>query len=232
MNLIEHLKSAAYPNTDIPVIAFLGDSVTHGAFELIDAPDANCAFDFEAVYHAELRRMLLSVNRWMPVSIINAGIAGDNAPGSLNRLERDVIAHKPHICVVNFGLNDLSDGVETYIAAMRAIFTRLQAAGIAPILLTPSMLNTYVHPNTLPQFRAYAAVTARQHAEGLMDTYVDAARALARELDIPIADAYARWKQMEADGVDITECLANYINHPTRECHKIFAEVLFEALSR
>lgn len=230
MNLIRYLQSAGYPHTGTPVIAFLGDSVTHGAFECVQGECAGCIFDFDAVYHARLQKMLLTVNPWLPVSIINAGVAGDNAPMGLARLERDVIAHKPHVCVVNFSLNDLSETVEEYVAALREIFTRLREAGIAPVLLTPSMLNTYVHPDTIPMYREFAAVTAAWHNSGFMDTYVDAARSLAKEMGVPVADAYARWKRMEAEGTDITACLANYINHPSRELHGIFAEVLFETL--
>ena len=88
MNLIAYLKNAVYPNTGTPVVAFLGDSVTHGAFECIQGDTAGCIFDFDAVYHERLRRMLLTVNPWLPVSIINAGVAGDNAPMALNRIGR------------------------------------------------------------------------------------------------------------------------------------------------
>lgn len=230
MNLIQHLKTATYPATDTPVIAFLGDSVTHGAFECVEE-GVGCIFDFDAVYHEVLRRRLLEINPWLPVSVINAGVAGDTAPAACARLERDVIAHRPHICVVCFGLNDLSGTVETYVTALREIFTRLRTAGISPILLTPSMLNTYVHPHTVEKFRDYAAVTAAWHNTGHMDAYVDAARALAARLDIPVADAYARWKTLEAGGADITLCLSNYINHPTRALHTLFADVLMETLS-
>ena len=134
MNLIAYLKNAVYPHTGTPVIAFFGDSVTHGAFECIQGDTAGCTFDFDAVYHERLRRMLLTVNPWLPVSILNAGVAGDNAPMAVARLERDIMTHKPHICVVNFCLNDLSETVEEYTAALREIFTRLMAADIRPIL--------------------------------------------------------------------------------------------------
>ena len=230
MNLIHYLRSATYPNTGTPVIAFFGDSVTHGAFECLQGDSAGCIFDMDAVYHERLRRKLLTVNPWLPVSVINAGVAGDNAITALPRLERDVIAHKPHICVVNFCLNDLSESVEAYTAALREIFTRLLAADIRPILLTPSMLNSYVHPDTIPMYKDYAAVTAAWHQSGYMDGYVEAARALARELGIAVADAYAKWKELEAAGLDITASLANYINHPSRDLHGIFADVLFETL--
>jgi hypothetical protein len=120
--------------------------------------------------------------------------------------------------------------VEEYVAALREIFTRLIAAEIRPILLTPSMLNTYVHPDTIPQYKDFAAVTAAWHQSGRMDTYVDAAKALAAELGVAVADAYAKWKALEAEGMDITANLSNYINHPSRELHQIFADVLFETL--
>ena len=230
MRLIHDLRTAVYPHTNTPVIAFFGDSVTHGAFECIRGDTAGCVFDFDAVYHERLRKMLLTVNPWLPVSIINAGVAGDNAPMALSRLERDVIAHKPHICVVNFCLNDLSETVEEYTTALREILARLIAAGIRPILLTPSMLNTYVHPDTIPMYRDFAAVTAAWHQSGRMDTYVNAAKTLAAELGVAVADAYAKWKELEAEGMDITASLANYINHPSRELHGIFADVLFETL--
>ena len=230
MNLIRYLQTATYPHTGTPIIAFLGDSVTHGAFECIQGDSAGCIFDMDAVYHERLRRMLLAVNPWLPVSIINAGVAGDNAIMGLARLERDVISHKPHICVVNFCLNDLSETVEEYVAALREIFTSLMAADIRPILLTPSMLNTYVHPDTIPMYRDFAAVTAGWHQSGVMDGYVEAAKTLAAELEVAVADAYAKWKALEAEGMDVTENLANYINHPSRELHQLFAEALFETL--
>ena len=230
MNLIQYLQTATYPHTGTPIIAFLGDSVTHGAFECIQGDSAGCIFDMDAVYHERLRRMLLAVNPWLPVSIINAGVAGDNAIMGLARLERDVISHKPHICVVNFCLNDLSETVEEYVAALREIFTRLMAADIRPILLTPSMLNTYVHPDTIPMYRDFAAVTAGWHQSGVMDGYVEAAKTLAAELEVAVADAYAKWKALEAEGMDVTENLANYINHPSRELHQLFADALFETL--
>ena len=230
MNLIRYLQTATYPHTGTPIIAFLGDSVTHGAFECIQGDSAGCIFDMDAVYHERLRRMLLAVNPWLPVSIINAGVAGDNAIMGLARLERDVISHKPHICVVNFCLNDLSETVEEYVAALREIFTRLMAADIRPILLTPSMLNTYVHPDTIPMYRDFAAVTAGWHQSGVMDGYVEAAKTLAAELGVAVADAYAKWKALEAAGMDVTENLANYINHPSRELHQLFADALFETL--
>ena len=208
LHLIQYLKEASYPVTGTPLVAFLGD----------------------AVYHAVLARELRRINNWLPVSILNAGVAGDSAKCALSRIDRDVIARRPDLCVVNFALNDVNDPLEVYRASLGEVFDRLAAAGIPVILLTPNMMNTYVHPDTIPMYRAYAAVTADYQNSGRMDAYVDAARALAAERDIPVADTYRRWKSLAAAGEDTTACLANYINHPTRPMHRLFAEALLEVL--
>jgi lysophospholipase L1-like esterase len=232
MNVIQNLKEAVYPHTGTPVLAFLGDSVTHGAFACIQGESAGCEFDFEAVYHNRLRKKLLEVNPWLPVSIINAGVAGDTAEMGLARMERDVLSRRPDLCVVNFALNDVNQPLETYVSSLGRVFDRLHEAHIPAILLTPNMLNTYVHPDTIPMYRDYAAVTAAYQTQGRMDAYVDAARGLAAKRGIPVADAYAAWKEMERQGKDTTGLLANYINHPTKEMHTLFADVLFAVLDQ
>ena len=232
MNLIQYLKDAQYPYTGTPTVCFLGDSVTHGAFECIQGDTAGCIFDFEAVYHNRLRRELLKVNPWLPVNIINAGVAGDNARSALTRLDREVIGRRPDLCVVNFALNDVNDPLDVYVGSLGAIFDRLRAAGIPVIFLTANMLNTYVRPDTIPMYRDYAAVTASYQNGGRMDAYVDAARQAALVRGIPVADAYAKWKALQRSGVDVTLCLANRINHPTREMHALFVDALMEVLDQ
>ena len=231
LHLIQHLKTARYPATGTPLIAFFGDSVTHGAFECIQGEEAGCIFDFDAVYHAVLVREMHRINGWLPVSVLNAGVAGDSAACALARMDRDVIARHPDLCVVNFALNDINDSPELYRASLGEIFDRLTEAGIAAVLLTPNMLNTYVHPETIPMYRDYEAVTAGYQNSGRMDTYVDAARELAAARGIPVADAYRRWKELATEGTDTTACLANYINHPSRPMHRIFAEELLKVLN-
>ena len=41
------------------------------------------------------------------ITVCNAGISGDTSKGGLARLERDVLAHKPHLVTIMFGMNDL-----------------------------------------------------------------------------------------------------------------------------
>jgi len=205
-------------------IVFLGDSVTHGCFE-------DGRFDFDAVYHAKLRRMLHGENPFMPINVINAGIGGITAKASLSRLERDVLCHHPELVVVCFGLNDVGGPLEEYTAALDAIFAELKAREIPTIFMTPNMLNTYVdEPNTSPQFLGYARVTSQWQNSGRMDTYMDAARACAAAHDVRVCDCYARWKAMAEAGTDTTRLLVNRLNHPTREMHQLFADELYRII--
>ena len=49
-------------------------------------------------------------------------------------------------------------------------------------------------------------------------------------LQFPIADAYAEWQLLESLGVDTTALLANGLNHPNAEMHKVFADKLYDVI--
>ncbi len=229
MRFKELLDSKENPHSGAPVIAFLGDSVTHGAFECIKG-GSGCIFDFAAVYHNRLRLMIAQKYDWIPVSIINAGVSGDSAAGGLERLERDVISHRPDLCVVCYGLNDVNGELKAYTDALREIFQRLKDAGVETLFMTPNMLNTRVTDRVIDDFTVYAEVTAGMQNGGKMDEFMQAARDVAFESGVTVADGYAMWKQMQANGMDTTELLANGINHPCREMHGMFAELLYETI--
>ena len=229
MKFKQLLDQAQYPYSPTPVIAFLGDSITHGAFECTDG-GKGCIFDFAAVYHNRLRLMISQKYDWIPINILNAGVAGDTAEGGFARLERDILAHKPNLCVVCYGLNDVNGEIETYKSSLRGIFEALKAAEIETLFLTPNMLNTRVGDAVLDELIVYAETTAGMQNGGKMDAFMEAAREVAFECGIAVADGYALWKQMHQSGMDITELLANGINHPCREMHGMFAELLYESI--
>jgi chorismate dehydratase len=63
---------------------------------------------------------------------------------------------------------------------------------------------------------------------GLMDDYVRAMRAVAREREVGLADVYAVYQGAIRMGADPPDLLANRVSHPTREGHRIFANALIE----
>lgn len=211
------------------LIAFLGDSVTHGCFET--APGGGATYDFEAVYHNRLRLMLSEKEPTRPVSVVNAGVNGDSAAGGLARLDRDVLRFRPDLCVVNFGLNDVNGDYDRYVKSMDGIFSRLQAEGIPAVFLTCNMLNTYYNAAiTAPRYYEYAHKTAEMQLSGRLERYLDGAKEAAYRRGARLCDCHEKWLAMYRAGLDTTVMLANGINHPVRELHGLFAGYLAKLL--
>lgn len=208
-------------NGPITIVAF-GDSVTHGAL-------AGGEMNYDTVYWNRLRLKLQEAHDYVPVNVINAGIGGITAKGSLDRMEKQVFAHSPDLVIICFGLNDVNGPLEDYLDSLRAIFARCIENDVDAIFMTPNMLNTYVAEDADPNFRDYAVVTAGYQNEGRMDRYMAAAVALAREMGVPVCDCYAKWKELSRTQ-DTTMLLANRINHPIKEMHALFADSLCEMI--
>ena len=205
----------------INIVAF-GDSVTHGA---VGAGE----IDYESVYWNRLRKKILDVRNYVPVNAINAGIGGITASASLARIERDVLSHNPDLIIVCFGLNDVNGSLETYLSSLRTIFEACRGENRDVIFMTPNMLNTRVADDTEEIYMQYAAVTVGYQNGGRMDEYMRNACELALEMGITVCDCYSEWKE-RSKTEDIMNLLANRINHPIREMHELFAQMLFDLL--
>lgn len=219
-----------------PTIAFLGDSVTQGCFEVYEKNDGNIetVFDKNSTYHGYLNQILTELFPDTTVNIINAGISGDRAPLGAERLQRDVLDYNPDLTVVCYGLNDNGWGKENlhlYINALEDIFTRLKAAGGEVIFMTPNMQNTEISCHIgNEKIRNIAENVMNSQNSGNLDFYLDAAKELAKKHGVKICDVYAKWKKMAELGVNTTELLSNKINHPTRQMNWLFATSLLDAM--
>lgn len=237
MKIIEEIKrKAANPGCEAPVkIAFLGDSVTHGCFEVIEKRNGefDCIYDFESSYSNRLKQKIEAVFENCPVAVINAGISGATAMQSSERVERDIIACNPALVVVCFGLNDVNQpgGLPEYLNGLTAIFEKLSAAGLEHIFMTPNMLCTYVSAQIQSDWlRNAAEACASCNESGKMDEFMAAAVSLCRQRSIPICDCYSDWKKLYNTGADVTQLLCNYVNHPNRDMHELFASRLFDSI--
>lgn len=238
MRITEKIKEKAISiRKESPiVIGFLGDSVTHGCFEIYRKADDGIETEYHSTwaYHHKLKNLLEMVNPSVTVNILNAGISGDRATGGRDRIQRDIIVYKPDLCVVCFGLNDVNNGIENidrYETALDDIFKELKNADIETIFLTPNMIGTYVSHEINDEIMLRVVKDICEHQKnGDMDAYMDCARNVCRKNNIPVCDCYAKWKKLEQNGADITRLLANRVNHPTQEMHNIFAYSLFEMI--
>lgn len=238
MKIITKLEhKSENPSSDSPLkIAFLGDSVTHGCFELVNKGEKgfDCVYDMKSVYHSLLKTRIETVFSNCAVSVINAGISGDSAPNGAERVQRDIISASPDLCVVCYGLNDVlsPDGAKKYIAGLDAVFEQLSAAQIDTVFMTPNMMCTY----KMPELSCDDFLTrmgndcVRAQTDGTMDSFMSAAVTLCNKRAVPVCDCYARWKSLYSHGADVTCLLANHLNHPVRYMHGLFAKALFELL--
>lgn len=201
-------------------IVIFGDSISHGA--IVD-------IDYENVYWNLLKRKLNAYRSYMPVNMINASIGGTNAMNSVKRMERDVFSHNPDLVIVCFGLNDVNLEFEQYLGPLEKIFARCNEFGCDAIFMSPNMLNTYVADDAPAEYWEYAHKTAENQNGGRMDRYMYAAMDLARKMGITVCDCYSKWKELSKTQ-DITMLLANRINHPNAEMHKLFADSLYEVI--
>lgn len=215
-------------NGPINIVAF-GDSVTHGALDVCN--------NYETVYWNVLKKKINAVRDAIPVNVINAGIGGITAEGSIPRLQRDVLSHHPDLVIVCFGLNDVcASTLEAYTGALKTIFEECKATGADVIFMTPNMLNTRVLEDDIMEifkdkvYVDFAGTTAKYQNEGKMDEYMAAAIATAKECGVTVCDCYAQWKKLAQKGVDTTMLLSNRINHPTIEMHNLFADMLFDII--
>lgn len=237
MRFVEVLKKKMSDNlgTRTPIIAFLGDSVTQGVFEIYEKDNKmKVVFDSKSTYSEKVKEILAILYPQAPVSVVNAGVNGSDAPSGYDRLKRDLLPIRPDLLVVCFGLNDSNaeaEGLETYKTALKNIFKTAKENNIETIFMTPNMMNT--DASRLPAgkiFEPLADIFATRQKEGLFDAYMDAARAVCKEEDIVLCDCYAIWKQMYECGVDTTGLLSNGLNHPTRELHYLFAYELVKTI--
>lgn len=202
-------------------MAVFGDSITHGFFEL-DAPP-----DYDAVYWNILRKKLHEIRNYVPINVINAAVGGITATASRPLFDERVLLHKPDLIIICFGLNDVNGSLENYLSALTEFFQKSQ--GIDTIFLTPNMLNTYVDESIPEKLREYAGKTQSYQRGGKMDLFMESAVALAKSMNIHVCDCYSIWKEM-GKTQDTTALLANKINHPNREMHKLFAEELYKII--
>jgi lysophospholipase L1-like esterase len=202
-------------------IVIFGDSVSHGAMRGY--------FDYENVYWNVLKKKLNQFRSYVPVNMINVSIGGTTAAASVGRLESQALNHSPDMIIVCFGLNDVGGPLEVYLGALKTIFAKSLAANCEVVFMTPNMLNTRVAEDTNEKLREYAAKKAEDQNSGRMDTFIYSAIELADSMGVTVCDCYSKWKELSKTE-DVTMLLANRINHPTPEMHKLFADSLYETI--
>lgn len=82
------------------------------------------------------------------INFINAGVSGDFARDVLNRIEKDILVHRPRYASILIGMNDgmyvnWQDSIfNAYKADMTVLMNTLDEHDVRPIMLTPTIYDT------------------------------------------------------------------------------------------
>jgi lysophospholipase L1-like esterase len=121
---------------DNDTVAFLGDSIT-------------AARGYPKT--VELYTVMRYPDR--KIKFYNAGKGGDTAQTSINRLERDVFAHKATVMLVALGVNDIGWGMKAdaehkklYLDSIRTLINRCKEKNVRVIVCSPAI--TAENPET------------------------------------------------------------------------------------
>lgn len=106
------------------------------------------------------------------IRLVAAGVSGSRVPDLERRVDAEVIARKPQAVVVYIGINDVwhstrggGTSLSDYEAGLDRLVEKMQQAGIAVILCTPSVIGE-ARPGT-------------NSLDSMLDTYAEATRQVA-----------------------------------------------------
>ena len=148
--------------------------------------------------------------RYPGVHVINVGVSGDTAGDGLRRIQKDVLAHRPDLVLITFGLNDMKNGVSLsqFESDLSAIVLEISAAGAQPVLLTTTRL------------QQGASMLARLNPAAFNKSI----RTLAKERSIPLIDVNDEFK-----GLNTAKYLMDAA-HPNMEGYRRLAEIIRKGL--
>lgn len=149
-----------------------------------------------------------------PLAVINVtvtAIGGENSVSGEKRFAKDVLARRPDVVTIDYGLNDRGLKTEDVRAAWRSMISQAKAAGVKVILLTPTPDQSakWEDPND-PIVREAVAI-----------------RGLAKEFGVGLVDSFAVFQAAVSGGATL-KSLMSQVNHPNRAGHDLVAAELLK----
>ncbi len=170
-----------------------------------------------------------------PITIINAGISGNNTADLLTRLERDVLSRKPDTVILLAGTNDMLNSgnalsLKKAIDNLGKLVDRIQSANAKVILMTiPPCYTPYVlkrHPQSF---------FGNQTPQEKVDLYNQAVRRLAESKGVILVDVAQNFETNGQIGENVASYLRNPANgrtedgvHPVAAGYRAIAQQLFD----
>lgn len=174
-------------------------------------------------YHTGSRRAytdmlgvaLRRISHNQSLEMVNAGISGHTTVNALARIDTDVLAHKPDLVTVMFGLNDMTRvSLDEYRANLATIVSKCRDAGAEVVLATP---NNVIHTTGRP-------------TEKLI-RYCDVVRDVGREMNVLVCDCYRELEAIRSHDAFAWRLLMSDAIHPNMDGHKRIAVSLAQTIT-
>jgi acyl-CoA thioesterase-1 len=149
------------------------------------------------------------------IEVFNAGISGHRTTDALARIDRDVLARKPHLVAVMFGLNDIvARDRKLYRDNLATIVARGRRSGAAVVLCT---LNS-VYPND-------------PRPQSTVAEFSQIVRDLARQKSVLVADCFRAYEDIRSQSPTEWMLLMSEDIHPCMDGDKLFAKTVAETIA-
>lgn len=205
-------------------IVMFGDSTT------AERPGA-----IEKVYADRVREALQGSGSTL--SVYNAGVGSNTTKNARDRFARDVLAHKPRVVVIQFGLNDAAVDVwkqppatesrvslTEYEQNLRWMITTLRGQQVKPVLMTTNPTCWTSKLRDLYGKPPYRPDEVDGFDTPVLARYNEAVRRLAKELAVPLVDVHEAFTAKNADKLLLDGM------HPNDAGHQLIAELLVPIL--
>lgn len=173
------------------------------------------------------------------LSVYNAGIGGNTTRDALKRFESDVLAHRPRVVVIGFGINDAAVDVwkkppatesrvplAEYRGNLRAIAKMAGEAGAKVIFQSPNPLRWTSRLRDLYGKPPYDPDSESGFDEPVLESYREAMRELASELSVPLLDVPRVWAAALAEKGGSVDAFLLDGMHPNDAGHEATAAAL------
>jgi len=178
--------------------------------------------------------------RGVQAKVINAGVGGNTTTMARKRFERDVLAHKPDVVTLFFGLNDAAVDVwkdaktprvplEQFEQNLRYFVEKLRALGAKCILMTPNPM-AWTAELTKMYGKPPYDVNDPDGFNIILKDYAASVRAIAKDENVPLIDVYALFQERAKEG-SLHALLLDGM-HPNDLGHRIIAHEVMTHLTQ
>lgn len=193
-------------------IIFFGDSLTALAGQ--EAPKEHVSKGYVRI----VREKLQETHSGLGLQVDWVATGGHTVPDLLNRVDKDVIAKKPTIVVIQIGCNDARRiPKETFQMSLEQLIDRLQGAGIQVVQCTLTSVGEK-HDGT-------------NKDDAKLEEFAQVEREIAKAKQVPLNDLrkafVAHWKEHNPDN-QAKGILTYDGNHFTQAGHQFVAEQMLK----